>query len=437
MRSKSRLIGAVLSAGLGLALLLSGCGKSRSMPAPGVGTHTPALRVLTFYDDRGQPGSSTVLPLVNANRAAISDLAPRWYTVMADGSLRDLSQNYVKTFARKNNIRLMPLVTNGSGTSAFLLNAGNCTAGACAAAVNNLAAMLRKQNYDGLNIDFELLKPKARQGLVAFMRQLHARTQAMGKQLTVDVIPAGNRRQAAGAYDFPALAQNSDDVVLMTYDAHDDTSRSGPIAPLAWVRQRVNLALSLGVPPKKLILGLADYGYDWTSADHATTVSLKQAQSLIQRFGVKVARTSDGEPHFTYTTGGTTHTVWYEDGRAILPKIQLARQLGLKGLALWVAGDETALYWHSLRAAAGTLATTGAFSGAGASAPVSATTPSSATSSPSGASASSSSGSSTGSGGGTSGSRSATSTSSASSASSPSGSSASGGTGSSASSSSS
>lgn len=373
MRCKSRSFGAVLSAGLSLSLLLSGCGKSRSMPSPSVGTDMPALRVLTFYDQGASPSSGTILPLVDANRAAISDLAPRWYTVMPDGSLRDLSQNFVKTWAHHNNIGLMPLVTNGNGTSAFLLGAGNCTAGACARAVNALSAMLHRENYAGLNIDFELLKPQARQGLVAFMRQLHARTLAMHEQLTIDVIPAGNRRQAAGAYNFTALAQNSDDIVLMTYDAHDSTSRPGPVAPLSWVRQRVQLALRLGVPANRLILGLADYGYNWTSSGRGRTVSLKQAQSLAQRFGVKVLRSSDGEPHFTYRSGGITHTVWYEDGRAILPKIQLARQLRLKGLALWVAGDETAQYWHSLRAAAGTLVTNAAFSRTSTATPASST----------------------------------------------------------------
>lgn len=370
------IIGALLSSILGLSVLLSGCGGSRQMPAPGSGVKaggTPPLHVLTFYDDRGLPSGnrSTVLPLVQANRAAISDLAPRWYSVMADGTLRDISENAVKTFARQNHIGLMPLVTNGGGTSAFLLNAGNCTAGPCATAVNNLASMLRRENYDGLNIDFELLKPQARKGLVAFMRQLHARTQAMGKRLTVDVIPAGNRRQAAQAYDFPALAANSDDVVLMTYDAHDNGSAPGGIAPLSWVRQRVNLALSLGVPRGKLILGLADYGYDWTSGGHATTVSLKQVDNLIRTRGVTIQRTASGEPHFTYTVGGTRHTVWYEDGRAILPKIQLARQLGLQGLALWMAGDETPQFWHALRAAAGTLPAAGAFSSSSTAVPAS------------------------------------------------------------------
>jgi spore germination protein YaaH len=361
-----------LRRGVAAALVLStsmaavACGRARSMPAPGIGA--PALRVLVFYDDRAEKPRGTILPLIAANRSAIWELAPLWYKVLADGSVRDLSENDVKQFARKNGIQLMPLVINNEGTSAFLLGAGNCSAGPCARAVSQLASIVQREQYDGLNIDFEQLQDQARSGLTAFVSQLHSRLRAMGKTLTVDVIPAGSRRQAEHAYDFPGLARASDDVVLMAYDAHDDGSAPGPIAPLAWVRHRVNVALSLGVPRDKLVLGLADYGYDWTAPGHATTIGLKDAQALASRLGVKVQRTRDGSPHFTYRQGNTTHTVWYEDGRAILPKVELARTDRLKALALWMAGYETPEYWHALRAAAGTLTTVGAFaSGAGAS----------------------------------------------------------------------
>lgn len=372
---RSRLPRALVGALMCLPLVAGACGRARPQPSPTLDAGLPALRVLAFYDDRAEKPRGTVLPLIAANRSAIWELAPLWYQVMPDGSVRDISENDVKAFARQNHIKLMPLVINNSGTSNFLLNAGTCSSGPCARAVTQLAAILQRENYDGLNIDFELLKDPARSGLNAFMSRLHARTAAMGKVLTVDIIPAGSRRQAGKAYDFGTLAKNSDDVVLMTYDAHDDTSKPGAIAPIRWVRKRIDVALGLGVPSSKMIVGLADYGYDWTTGGkHATTLGLKDIEPLIARKGITVKRTADGSPHFTYTANGTKHTVWYEDGRSILPKIHLARQTKVKALALWMAGYETPLYWHSLRAAAGTLTTTGGFLGS----PTSASVPSAA-----------------------------------------------------------
>lgn len=372
----------LLALGMAGVLLLAACGRGRLMPKPGI----QPLRVLVFYDPSEAPETNPIFPLVTENKAVISVLAPLWYSVRANGTIRDRSQSAIKAWARTNHVPLMPLVNNYGGTSSFLLNAGACSSGPCAAAVSALAALVKSQNYDGLNIDFELLKNGAKPGLVAFMRQLYARTRAMGKHLTIDIIPAGSRRHT-GAYNFRALAQSSDSVVLMTYDAHDNTSAPGPIAPLSWVRDRVNVAMQLGVAPSKLILGLADYGYDWPGTGRGHTVSLKQVATLSQQFGVKVTRTQ-GEPHFTYVQGGVRHSVWYEDGPAMMSKVRLAQQMHLSGLALWVAGEETAAYWHDLRQA---IASPAAGSGVGRSVASMASSSTASVASSSGSSGSSSS----------------------------------------------
>lgn len=342
---------AALAGALILAVATAGCGTKRQMPHPtGMG---PALHTLVFYDQGAEPTPTTnVQPLVAANRAAIAALAPDWYKVMPDGSLRDLSTNALKTFATTEHIQLTPLVVNYQGTSSFLMNAKARTR-----AVDALATMLSHQpSYTGLNIDFELLKPQARLGLTLFMEALYGKVTALHKTLTIDIIPAGTRRAAGHqAYSYAKLAHAATDVVLMTYDAHDSGSKPGPIAPLRWVRTRVNLALDLGIPANRLIVGLADYGYDWPAAStKAATLSLAQVQSLIQTHHAKVLRNGDGTPHFTYTAGGVRHTVFYEDGKAIRPIIRFARTKRVAGLALWMAGYENAAYWTALRVAAGT-----------------------------------------------------------------------------------
>ena len=349
----SSLVAAIAALAVGVA----GCGRSpRAMPAPSstgsggsVSTNLPALKVLTFSTNHKIVPGRAPLPLVTANAAAISALAPMWYKVMPSGSIRDLSMNNVKTYAAAHHIAITPLVANYKGTSSFLLSAK-----ARARAVDGLITILKRNQYRGLNLDFELLKTSARTGLTDFVKALDAKAHAMGKTVTVDIIPAGSRRGLHYAYNFSALAHDSDGIVLMTYDAHDSTSKPGPIAPLAWVKKRVRETLKAGVPANKLILGLADYGYDWTGSKKGHTVGLKQALALSAREHANVARNHNGSPHFTYTAGGTKHVVWYEDSTAILPKIRLARQLHLKGLALWRAGYETPSYWKALRKAAGT-----------------------------------------------------------------------------------
>ena len=342
MRPPRKTVSLLLVSAMGL---LAACGPApRPMPGPGA-----PLRVTVFATNRHLAPGHPLMPLLAANAPGIAALAPLWYKVAANGSVTDTSVAATKTWAAAHHIALTPLVINAGGGSAFLMNAA-----ARARAVSSLAAILKSQPYAGLNIDFELLKTAARSGLTSFETGLYAQAKAMGKTITVDLIPSHSRRGLHYAYDFAALAKNSTDVILMTYDAHDNTSKPGPIAPLAWVQQDVREALSAGVPKDKLVLGIADYGYDWAGSTKGHTVGLKQAEALLAKEHATLKRNRNGSPHFTYTKGGTRHIVWYEDSTSVAHKIAYARQLGVKGLALWRAGYETAAYWKAVRAAAGT-----------------------------------------------------------------------------------
>lgn len=411
MRPPRKTVSLLLVSAMGL---LAACGPApRPMPGPGA-----PLRVTVFATNHHLAPGHPLMPLLAANAPGIAALAPLWYKVAANGSVTDTSVAATKAWAAAHHIALTPLVINGGGGSAFLIHAA-----ARARAVSNLAAILKSQPYTGLNIDFELLKTAARSGLTSFETGLYAQAKAMGKTITVDLIPAHSRRGLRYAYDFAALAKNSTDVVLMTYDAHDNTSKPGPIAPLAWVQQDVRQALSAGVPKDKLVVGIADYGYDWAGSTKGSTVGLKQAEALLTKEHATLKRNRNGSPHFTYTKGGTRHIVWYEDSTSVVHKIAYARQLGVKGLALWRAGYETAAYWKAVRAAAGTAG--------GGGAPMA--TPSAAPSAPSSAASPAGGGGSGTAAGGASGQGSSSASSASSGASTPSGSSASGTSGTSAS----
>jgi len=46
---------------------------------------------------------------------------------------------------------------------------------------------------------------------------------------------------------------------------------------------------------------------------------------------------------------GNQHEVWFEDARSLRSKIQLAWELGIKGVALWRLGMEDPNIWPMLR----------------------------------------------------------------------------------------
>ena len=58
------------------------------------------------------------------------------------------------------------------------------------------------------------------------------------------------------------LAQNSDGIILMNYDEHEETSDPGPVASEPWFEANLTRVLKV-VPREKIICGIGNYGFDW------------------------------------------------------------------------------------------------------------------------------------------------------------------------------
>jgi spore germination protein len=337
---------ALIGLGLALALATAGCswfgGAARQSPAGSL--LGGGLKVLVFEASDTSAPVSSVGPLTVANKSIVSALAPYWFHVQADGSISGSPQAGIVQWAKANRITLAPLINNAGATTAFLTDAA-----ARDRAVANIADLVQKNGFGGINIDFEPLPNGVRDGMTAFMRALYAKLHPMGKLVEVSIIPAASVSAAdASAFNYRAIAANSDADVLMTYDQHDDGSCPGPVAQLSWVQERLGVALRDGMPASKILLGIADYGYDWTNcAGGAPTVGLNAIPTLSG--SGSAVRDAEGDPHFTYTSGGTQHVVWYEDATSVVGKIKLAKADRLQGLALWREGYATAAYWAAIK----------------------------------------------------------------------------------------
>lgn len=295
----------------------------------------------------GGPGSDTASIYQNlaTNASQVTYLAPYWYKVNADGSVTASVDQQLLALARRYNVKVAPLFTNGRGNETFLLQPT-----VRSRAVANISAIVRSNNYAGASIDFELLRPDARVGLVSFTTQLVRSLHAMRKMVSVDVVPEGHSNLSRGAYDYHSLATVADAVVLMTYDEHDDTSSAGPVAGIDWVTRRLQEALGAGVPADKLVLGIADYGYDWSGSGHAPTVAERDVPGIATAHHAAIVWSSaDQEPHLTYTSGGATHQIWFENSKAVGIRVALARRQRLAGVALWRMGYEDQAVWDAIK----------------------------------------------------------------------------------------
>ena len=215
-----------------------------------------------------------------------------------------------------------------------------------------IVALVQREHYAGIDIDYEDLHASDKNAFTAFITQLADALHAKGKVLSVDLFAKTDHQGYAQrnlAQDYHAIGQVADQVRLMGYDYHWATSAPGPVAPIGWIRAVLRYAKTQ-IPANKIILGVPLYGYDWVGK-HGTPVSWLQVFRLASQYGVRPQFSyASQSPWFTYTDSfGREHVVWFENAPSTEAKFQAARAAGIGGVYLWVYGYEDTSIWNALR----------------------------------------------------------------------------------------
>lgn len=226
--------------------------------------------------------------------------------------------------------------------------------------IKALLTTVRDQAFDGIDIDYEGLGSSNRELFTGFIRNLANVFHQAGKKVAV-TLEARIANQVP--MDWRAIGELSDEVRIMAYDYHaHQTATPGPIAPLAWVSEVTAYAIDR-IAPSKLIIGLGNYGYDWTapvnegdswqgtgiSYDQAVTLSKDKSAPVIQQTGIDERGYDIGTaPSFTYTdTQGQLHQVWFEDATSLQEKLDLVSGYQAKGVMFWSVGAGDPALWQS------------------------------------------------------------------------------------------
>jgi spore germination protein len=218
--------------------------------------------------------------------------------------------------------------------------------------IHDIVALVQRQNYDGIDIDYEDLPASDRQAFTTFVTDLATALHDKGKILTVAVFAktsdAGEDQRNAGQ-DYAAIGAAADEVRLMAYDYHWSGSTAGSVAPLPWVRDVLTYAKSQ-IPAEKIVLGIALSGYDWVG-DQAEVVTWIQCYGRAQKYHATTEwdRLSQS-PSFKYTDEqGRQHEVWFENADSMAFKLQAAKAAGIRGIYLWMISSEDDRSWATLR----------------------------------------------------------------------------------------
>jgi spore germination protein len=194
--------------------------------------------------------------------------------------------------------------------------------------------------WDGVNVDLERVRERDGDGLVALVEALQrAMPEARTVSIDISAAPSVASYRDRG-YRLAALCDAVDVVDLMTYDLHGPWSGPGPIGDLAWQRRSLDALLTV-VPPEQVQLGVAGYGYTWPREGIGRSVTVRQAERLVERSRA-TARWRPGPGEWTALLPDGTR-LWWSDGRSYERRIDLAREYGVRGLAVWRLGSADTL----------------------------------------------------------------------------------------------
>ena len=265
-----------------------------------------------------------------------------------------LKDNNVET-----NLNVYMSASESDDAETILSSAENRTA-AVNAIIEELTVDYKQLGYNpysGVTIDFENLRGSGmRQNFTAFLTELNEELDSIGKSLYVAVQPPMRSGAYFDGYDFKAIGEVCDKIIVMAYDYYaktitSDVMESGftttPVTPFDEVYYALKVITdeNTGVADKsKVVLGLSMSNVGWTVVDGVIvnstgkTYTYEEIADMINN-GAEVKYSDKYKnPYIVYDDGEGKQIIWYEDETSVKDKIKLAEMFGIDGISVWRIG---------------------------------------------------------------------------------------------------
>ena len=360
---------------------------------------------------RASSSTKDVLPHLDL----VSEVNPFVYTLKSDGTILDNGKmkeepwvTFVAT-AQAKNVRVVPTVMSSSGATLHQLLSVSKTR---VALEDGLAALVKDNGWDGIDIDFEGKRAETKDYFSTFLKGL---SQRLGKKWLMCTIesrtPISSRYYGADippdaeiySNDFTAINKYCDRVRIMAYDqqgidqelaakAASSSQLYAPVADPYWVEKVVTVA-KRSISANKILIGVPTYGYEYDVTAYANnefqykikwTFNPGYAWQIAQQYGITPMRNQAGEMYLTYTPTSASSTgpvtlgsnpansavlaftaaaafadtynahqtfrlIDWPDAQSIVGKAELAERLGVRGISIFkFDGGEDQQMWTAL-----------------------------------------------------------------------------------------
>jgi spore germination protein YaaH len=340
------------------------------------------------------------------NISKLDVIHPFAFSIKENGSLKDLAKlsgrdwKSLFTLARSQDVLVVPTIMT-SNTELVYSILSNPTLRE--RHIEDILKVVRKGKYDGIDIDYEGKSAATKDYYSLFLKELKKELGSKMLSCTIEArTPPDSLYRTPPetiryANDFDAINEHCDRVNIMAYDQQradlklNDARKGAPYIPVAdveWVEKVMELTLE-SIDKDKLVLGVPTYGAEWElqvapewykQYSKLWALNPVYAEDTQKSEKVKAVRNSAGELSFTYlpkgisipkaykaprgtpeayeaaeralsyasATGNTTlvNVVWWSDAKAIEDKVELAKKLGIRGVAIFkIDGGEDKDIW--------------------------------------------------------------------------------------------
>lgn len=209
--------------------------------------------------------------------------------------------------------------------------------------------------WDGVYLDLEGIPFSHRQQLSDFLYLLSARIRQAGLAVGVSTrgrtADTGPDPEDAYTYDFRVVAEVADYVDLRCFGYWAPRPRS--IGPYWWLESCIQYALSNGIDPHRMTLGLGNFSRYWpdSASGRSDDITYGLAMALVSDAGATVewiASNANGLVREWYAEVGEGH-IWIHDGDTVRDGLGLIDSYRLLGITLFAPGMGDEHHWQVIQ----------------------------------------------------------------------------------------
>lgn len=311
---------------------------------------------------------SSYIGQIDKTQHTLTMVSPNYLDIVTNGVVEvtwKLDTSFISEMHRRG-IRVVPFLSNhwnaANGISA--IDPANAEA-----VTTSIINAVNQYDLDGVNVDIEGVGSTYRDSFTSFVRLLREKMPAT-KEVSVAVAanPNGWTTGWHGFYNYAALADSADYLMIMAYDESWQGSDPGPVSSIRFFERSLTYALDQGVELANVVMGVPFYGRLW-KVDGPTLegvtvkgigVSNVRVEPILSMYGAKTTYDESKQaPYATFTipagqsvyisgvkcTEGD-YVLWFDNEQSIKKKLRLVNDYGVRGAGSWSLYQETADTWN-------------------------------------------------------------------------------------------